>query len=256
MVEWWVMHWETVVAIAFGVIGLFGAYYSYMGWKRKKPSYVIRSNNIFKGLEHTVPDVEVKFPGYGPPVAALTITKIGFWNAGSETIKKQDVVKDDPLVIRGKQGVVILSVAIIEAVNPLNKVDCVTSQDRTHAKVTFDYLDKNQGAIIQVFHTGTTNADIAVEGTVMGGSRIRRHARDSPQQGTVPVWMFFILVGVLWGVWAFLATGIVTPSTEPVVVPPDPPMKVEVFGVLTLGITLLVLAAVYFLYLPKPFSKV
>src|SRR4051794_13301380 len=98
MAEWWAAHWDRVLTIAgfvLGVIGLIGIYFSYMGWKRKKPYYLIRSTNIFTGIDHMVPNVEVKFPGYGPTIKALTVTKIALWNAGSETIKKADIVKGD-----------------------------------------------------------------------------------------------------------------------------------------------------------------
>ena len=115
---------------------------------------LIISNNIFSGLEHTVPDVEVKFAGYGQPIKALTVTKIAFWNAGTETIKKQDVVKDDPIAVQGKEGIVFLSASVIECVSPLNKLDCKLKSDRSLVNITFEYLDYNQGGNIQVFHTG------------------------------------------------------------------------------------------------------
>ena len=137
MLEWWAANWEKVVAIAGTLAGVIGVYFGFNGWKRKKPTYVIRSNNIFSGLEHTIPDVEVKFHGYGLPIKALTVTKIAFWNAGTETIKKQDVVKEDPVTIQGKEGIVLLSVSVLETVSPLNKIDCKLNQDRSLATITF-----------------------------------------------------------------------------------------------------------------------
>src|SRR6185295_17242605 len=100
MAGWWAANWEKMAAIIGVLIGVIGIYLAFVGWKRKKLMYAMGSNSIFSGLEHTVPDVEVKFAGYGQPITALTVTKIAIWNAGNETIKKQDVVKDDPIVIR------------------------------------------------------------------------------------------------------------------------------------------------------------
>src|SRR6476620_2792970 len=103
MLEWLANHWEKAIAVLGFVSIPIGFYLSLKGWKRKKPTYLVRHNNIFAGLEHTVPDVEVKFAGYGQPIKSLTVSKIGFWNAGTETIRKQDVVKEDPITIKGDE---------------------------------------------------------------------------------------------------------------------------------------------------------
>jgi hypothetical protein len=82
MLEWWAANWEKVIAIIGTLAGVIGCYFGLKGWKRKKPTYLIRSNNIYSGLEHAIPDVEVTFRGYGQPIQALTVTKIAFWNNG------------------------------------------------------------------------------------------------------------------------------------------------------------------------------
>src|SRR5439155_27204900 len=140
----------------------------------------IRSNNIFSGLERTIPDLEVKFPGYGSPVKALTVTKIAFWNAGTETIDRHDVVKDNPLSFRSKSGVVILSVSVLERTNPFNKLECWLNRERTEATITFDYLDHNDSGLIQIFHSGTGNLDIQLEGTIKGARSIQRRSLPTP----------------------------------------------------------------------------
>src|SRR5437588_12624647 len=63
MLEWLAANWTTIVGTLIG-IGV-GAYFGLKGWRHKKLIYVVGGSNIFSGLEHTVPDVEVKFSGYG-----------------------------------------------------------------------------------------------------------------------------------------------------------------------------------------------
>ena len=180
MAEWWVTNWGNVIGVVGIVLTVIGLCLSFKGWKRKRPTYVIRSNNIFSGLEHTIPDVEVKFPGYGSPVKALTVTKIAFWNAGTETINRHDVVKDNPLSLRAKPGVVILSMSVLERTLPFNKVECGLNRERTEATITFDYLDHNDGGLIQIFHSGTGNDDIQLEGTIKGARSIQRRSLPTP----------------------------------------------------------------------------
>jgi hypothetical protein len=257
--EWWTNNWGNLAGVVGVLLAILGVYLTVRSWKRKAPTYVIRSNNVFKGLENTIPDVEVKFPGYGQPVTSITITKIGFWNAGTETIKKNDVVKDDPIMIRAKDGVVFLSAAIIEAVNPLNKIECTVSKDRSFVSIAFDYLDCNQGAIIQVFHTGTTDADITMSGTIMGASKIRRFRKANPDQSRPPLWFLALFIGVLWILLGILASGVLPKEfTEPQPLPAREPsgFPIEVAFIVVTIATTVIITIYYLTYVPKPFSKV
>ena len=212
MVEWWVRNWGNVLGVIGIVLTVIGLYLSFKGWKRKKPTYVIRSNNIFSGLEHTIPDVEVKFPGYGSPVKALTVTKIAFWNAGTETINRQDVVKYNPLSLRAKSGVVILSVSVIERTISFNKLECGFNRERTEATITFDYLDHNEGALIQIFHSGTGNHDIQLEGTIKGARPIQRRSLDTPpSKKQLPRWLAIPIVCLIWLLLAVFGSMLINP---------------------------------------------
>src|SRR5947209_4957531 len=77
------------------------------------------------------------------------------------------------LTIQGTEGIVILSATIIYAVNDLNKIGVTVNRERTQATITFDYLDRNQGGVIQVFHTGTEKDDLSFKGTIMGPTPIK-----------------------------------------------------------------------------------
>jgi hypothetical protein len=257
--EWSMNNWGNVAGVVGVVLAILGVYLTIKSWKRKIPTFVIRSNNVFKGLEKTIPDVEVKFPGYGQPVTSVTITKIGFWNPGNETIKKNEVVKDDPIMIRAKEGVVFLSAVIFEAVNPLNKIECTVSKDRSSVSITFDYLDCNQGALIQVFHTGTTDADITMSGTIMGASKIRRFRTANPEQPGPPLWLAAILLGVLWILLGVVASGVLPKGiTDPQPLSDREPsgIPIEVAFVILIIATTVIITIYYLTYIPKPFSKV
>jgi hypothetical protein len=258
MLEWWATSWEKVIAVVGALAGVIGVYFGSKGWKRRKPTYLIRSNNIFSGLEHTVPDVEVKFPGYGQPIKALTVSKIAFWNDGNETIRKQDIVKDDPITIQGKEGIVFLSVSVIESVSPLNKIECKMNQDRSLVTITFEYLDHNQGANIQVFHTGTSNADITLRGTIMGASPIRRKLRGNSPSPPPPIWMGPLMLSVLWVVWGLFRFGVLPTSSTPEPYQPvaREPITVEAAGIGLLIVTIGFAIVHYLTYIPKPFSNI
>jgi hypothetical protein len=253
MAEWWAQQWQNVLAVAGVLIGLIGIYLGIKGWKRKRLRYLIRSTNIFTGIDHMVPNVEVKFPGYGPMIKALTVTKIVFWNSGSDTIKSGDIVTGDPLIVRATTGIVFLSAAVTDCFNPLNKVECIQSKDRTEVAITFEYLDQNQGAMIQIFHTGAGNADIRLNGTVMGASPMKRvELTDAmaKNQKHRPLWIPSVALGVGWGGWLLHAVGLIRPEPGAQVFP------VGAFGIGLLLGTFLFVLIMWLTHIPKPFSKI
>jgi len=205
MFEWLIANWERVVTIVSLVFGAVGVYLTVRSWKRKNPTYLLRSNNIFCGLEHAIPKVEVKFAGYGSPIKALTVTKIAFWNAGTETINKQDVVKDNPPALRASAGIVILAVDIVARTKAYNRVECTVNRERTEATITFDYLDHNEGALFQVFHSGTGNEDIRLDGTIRGAAPMKRRSLEtSPPKRQLSRWLAIPALLVIWACLALL----------------------------------------------------
>jgi hypothetical protein len=183
--EWWAANWFNVVGVVLGLLGIPGLWLGWKSWRMKKPVYVISSNNLFSDLGEKVPDVSVRFTGYGDPIKALTVTKIALWNKGNETITKQDMVKEDPLCIKAAEGVVILSASILQTTTPFNKFDLTVNKDRNRVTVGFEYMDESHGVVIQIFHTGKGSEDLHVQGTFKGiNGLVRRvlHPRDSPQE--------------------------------------------------------------------------
>jgi len=261
MAECWVTNWGNVIGVVGIVLTVIGLYLSFKGWKRKRPTYVIRSNNIFTGLEHTIPDLEVRFPGYGSPVKALTVTKVAFWNAGTETINRQDVVKDNPLSLRAKSGVVILSVSILERTMTFNKLECGLNRERTEATITFDYLDHNDGALIQIFHSGTGNDDIQLEGTIKGARSIQRRSIGMPPSRKQLPRRLTIIPGVclIWVLLAVCGYMIINPLQFQ---PKTGGITLEdgiLIGLLTFNGLVVSVGAAYGLYVtavPKRFSKI
>jgi len=182
-------------------------------WQLKRPA----SGATFKisGLEQTIPDVEVRFAGYGSPIPNLTVTKIAFWNAGNQTIDKIDIVKANPLFLRGKPPAVILAVEITERTTSYNNFECTRSSDRSGASISFDYLAPHDGVLLQVFHTGTTSDDLSIEGTFKTGRKITRWPSAVSFTTFRPRWLFILTLLLPWSCAAILLYGILDPSVRP-----------------------------------------
>jgi len=141
----------------------------YLRGKRvRKPTYFIKSNNLVTGFSKKLDKLQLL---YGKTsIENLTVSKIAFWNGGAETIEASNIVEADPLRIEAGDDCDILDAYIIQENNKANKfqIELVNSK---LVKILFDYLEKREGGVIQVIHTGKESTDIKLEGLVKGAGK-------------------------------------------------------------------------------------
>jgi len=184
----------VVLAVSGPVLAVF--FYK-RGRREKLPQYDIRSNNIVKGLAGKYDLLQVLYDGR--QVQNLAVSRVILWNAGRETIQDSDVPKAAPMLIQPVGNCSILDVRIVAQNNPASNFR-ISKNRNGSASFQFEYMDKNQGAVIQVVHTGTSSRELDVTGTVKGaGNLIRKDltiqpARLARRQGIVGVGV--ILIGL------------------------------------------------------------
>jgi|SRR6185312_10947907 len=107
-------------------------------------------------------------------VEKLTLTKFAFWNAGRETIRKEDISAVKPITIKSAKGATIYDseIAYSELVNNFK----ITKIDDFTLGVDFDFIDLNQGMVVNLYHNGDSSDDIICEGAIIGGGSIKRGA--------------------------------------------------------------------------------
>lgn len=172
-----------------GVLGLITGYVFYkLGTKSKEPCISIRSINLIRDYVATFDNVDILYNG--KQVKSLTVTTIMFWNNGRETIDKQDISKAEPLKIKGVNDVRILDVKIISVNNNASLFDCPLIDNDAH--IYFDYLDKKQGAVIQVVHTGVKDSDVDIVGKIKGVDRIKYKKYNEQQRHFLPLLARFV----------------------------------------------------------------
>jgi hypothetical protein len=167
--------WFVVIAAVCTMVSVPLTFYFYLKSKRAKlPRYAIRSNNLIKGTKNVIPAVTIRFAGHGEAIDNLTVSKVIFWNAGRDTIKKRDIITPPGIIVQAKNGCTILDAEIVHRTTPENEFEVTKAQDKSQLRVTFKYMDRNEGVLIQVFHTGVKDDDIEVLGKIMGaGSPVK-----------------------------------------------------------------------------------
>lgn len=158
--------WFGILGFIAGVIGII---LTIRSKKEKLPLFAIRSNNIIRDLASRFEPLQVLYSRQR--VENLTVTKLAFWNGGRETINNQDIASIDPLAVYVKSGYKILDTKVLYSKNPANQFSFTTADDKSHIKLNFEYLDKNEGGVIQLLHTGKSSDDIEVRGTIKGAGK-------------------------------------------------------------------------------------
>ncbi len=159
---------STVISVLIGSIGILLAIVFYLRGRRfKKLSWAIRSNNIFTDVPTLSDKLKVIYSE--KEIKTITISKLAFWNNGTEHINDTDIAPADPIKIATNEGVQLLDWTILQRTNESNRITVTQpTPNGNHLFINFDFLDKNDGFLIQITHTGNSSRDILLSGTVKG----------------------------------------------------------------------------------------
>ena len=181
---------EVIIAVAIGLaIAVPGWLLSYALYRRsrrvKEPSWAIRSHNLIRGQGTRWPNLSVLYRDAA--VENLTLSRVLFWNRGAETINQDDMAPGDPLRIETANDAAMLEASIFQTNNAPSQFEVEADRGGQVAKLSFDYLDRNHGAVLQIIHSGTSSDDLKVRGAIKGSG--------SPEEREVT---FYTLEGPRW----------------------------------------------------------
>jgi len=124
---------------------------------------------LIKNNISSIENLEIKYSGEN--VENLSITKFAFWNAGRETIRKNDFINNDELSIQTSDDILIYDYKI-ELEDERNNFKVIQIEKALLLK--FDFLDKNEGILMTIYHSGTKSSDIKIKGSFMGSNKIKK----------------------------------------------------------------------------------
>ena len=155
-----------IFSLSLATIGIFLAIFFYLkGKKEQKPTFSIRSFNLVKEFSKKITSIELLY--FGEKVENLTITKVAFWNDGDKPIRKDDIAAADPLKIVVDNKYEIFEAEILDSTtNEANQFELVKKDNKSRL-ITFDFLSHNEGAIMQIAHSGLSSKDVNVTGRII-----------------------------------------------------------------------------------------
>lgn len=158
--------WFNILTLSLTIMfGMLAIIFFFKSIRVRAPRYAIHNFNV---LELRVGDMPLKMLYADQEIERLTATKIAFWNAGRETINSQDVA--EPITVQVKDRCKILNARILHVKNPVNNFH-IPSYTQTNVPLCFDYVDKDEGAVIQILHTGKSSEDLDFRGTIKAAGK-------------------------------------------------------------------------------------
>ena len=153
------------------IIGVIGIVLTIRSKKRKKISYEKNDFNLIneKAINKTE-NLEVFHNK--TKIKNLTISKIAIWNSGNQTIKKGDISETSQLMINLDENVSILEQKVLSTSH--NDLKVSIKNKTKFPIIKFNYLEPNNGFLIQITHTGRNSDCLNISGKIIGGSKIKR----------------------------------------------------------------------------------
>jgi len=163
--------WFNFVSLAIGVFGIFYSLYLTKKYaKEKRPCFNLRTIRILS-TPNQIKENKIEIKYNGNPIKTLHLGTLSFWNDGKETIRKDDAIISSPLRLILPNDAMIFDFEIIESRKENNFV--INQLENNILSLDFDFLDYNDGVIINFFHTPAKANDIQFKGSFIGAKSIQ-----------------------------------------------------------------------------------
>jgi hypothetical protein len=149
---------STIAWLVLSVIAILGFVLSIVFYlksiEKKEFSYYLRSTSFISKKEPKFTKLAVTYDGQ--QIDDFNVSKFIIWNSGNKTINASDMVESKELTITSPVDGIILDSEIIACSDNTNKFSIQQIDDHT-IKILFEYVDKQEGVVIQIQHTGLDN---------------------------------------------------------------------------------------------------
>jgi len=164
---------EFISMILIPVVSIVLSIIIYKKSKRKKSIiYHIKNDSLIKDFKQKIEGLSIEYSGKN--INTLTVTKIAFWNNGTDTINRNDIPNNDIFSITIENDFDILDASIIQIINQSNDIKANLSNDNKIVNIDFEYLDNNEGFVLQLFHNYENSDKIRINGTIKGFGKISK----------------------------------------------------------------------------------
>jgi len=165
-----------IFAVIIGILGLTWGIYSHLiSIKRCAPTYFIHPGRtkIIDLTGPTHPNLQILYRGNLVSERNVTALRLYFWNDGQIPIKRTDIL--DTLRIEMQEPAEILEARILKHSRSVIKfrTGSIQGKYKNILPLSFDILEQGDGAALQIIYSGDPNANISIEGAIVGATNIK-----------------------------------------------------------------------------------
>lgn len=147
--------WITLISLILAALSiLLAIYFGIRSLPRKKITVTFEHNELLSIKEESLSKLNITYDN--KRIEKITISKMIFWNSSFPTINKGDIINADPFSIILTDGE-LLDISVLKGDDTPNRINIACSTNNS-AQISFDYLDRKEGGIIQIIHTGTRSS--------------------------------------------------------------------------------------------------
>lgn len=132
--------------------------------KTKNPMYCIRSINLIGELYNKIDGLQINYQD--KPISNVYSTNVAFWNNGKGVIHSDDISKTESIRVILPTGT-ILDKELVTTTSKSINFDIEQIGEDT-IELSFDFLEKSDGAVINILHSSKSLKDIKLKGKIKG----------------------------------------------------------------------------------------
>lgn len=177
---------DILINILFVILTIITIVLGYLALRRRRPIYAVCGTTLISSSAvEAYPGLEIRF--HGEQVEGATVSEICLWNAGNETIRKEDIAPTDSLrvvaidptctakiisceMVSASRKQVNASLTREEQVlpNPFAETPEEEEVEDVRYILSFDFLEHDDYIHIRAIHTGSRPDSCNIKGTVIG----------------------------------------------------------------------------------------
>lgn len=166
--------WAVLSVLTIGSV-IYAIYCQYTNKERREISYTKKTNVLIRRRKSLFEKLLITYDTR--EIENLCISTFTLWNSGNRTISSQDMVKTKEISVCLANNAKILDVEIIKVVETTNQFR-IEKIDDSMVKIIFDYIDKKEGLVFQIMHTGSEE-DVLIDCKIKGGKPIKNINNDT-----------------------------------------------------------------------------
>lgn len=193
-IAWLILSISTILGVVLAI------YYGVKSKKVKRLSFINKNLFLMENPREQFDNIKIFYED--KEINDIVVSKFTIWNSGNTVINQSDMVETKELIITADDTTTILEAKVLYANEETNRFS-VEVLDKNHVLIKFNYIDKNEGCVVQIVYAGSHSCP-KIDCKIKEGQPIKNHINDTAVKVLRRMFkkdsqskIMFILMGIL-----------------------------------------------------------